>query len=405
MSSSSLLNLPTVPFKSITGMDIFSGIAPDNYDEVRGRSLSTNVNISRDSSMSSTRSSVAYHGKMEQNNAMIIDDDPNNSSPALSYEDKQEKAIRVSKAADPQNDMRPQYDSLIVPNPNPQHVLNENPRSNSGNNVTQVNTSHEDEVINIQLLYNPQAPTELELWSGSFHPISLHGSIEHFTSDAKNIKVSLNFLAKYIQGKQVNSNKVNDLNNFDGMGDAIWNFISSVYASKWDALFTDQKSNTFRGKISSKFTPRIPPTNGHPTKDVPKSTPVSINKAPPPPPLLAKTKKEINVISKYFHKRPMTNNSEGSTNQQKSKSYAQVSKTKINMSEVLKIKETFLALNAKEINQVNDIVNGQSKPKPRIRMTTKGPSRKNIIIPMSSDNVSSFMRNSSLNVANINREL
>ena len=38
-------------------------------------------------------------------------------------------------------------------------------------------------------------------------------------------------------------------------------------------------------------------------------------------------------------------------------------------------------------------------------MTTKDPSRKNIIIPMSSDNVSSFMRNSSLNVANINREL
>ena len=170
-------------------------------------------------------------------------------------------------------------------------------------------------------------------------------------------------------------------------------------------MFTDQKSNTLRGKILSKFTPRIPPTNGNPMKDVPKSTPVSINKAPPPPPLLAKTKKEINVISKYFHKRPMTNNSEGSTNQQNSKSYTQVSKTKINTSEVLKIKETFLALNAKEINQVNDIVNGQSKPKPQIRMTTKGPSRKNIIIPMSSNNALSFMRNLSLNVANINREL
>ena len=38
-------------------------------------------------------------------------------------------------------------------------------------------------------------------------------------------------------------------------------------------------------------------------------------------------------------------------------------------------------------------------------MTTKGLSRKNIIIPMSSDNALSFMRNSSLNVANINREL
>jgi len=38
-------------------------------------------------------------------------------------------------------------------------------------------------------------------------------------------------------------------------------------------------------------------------------------------------------------------------------------------------------------------------------MTTKGPSRKHIIIPMSNDNTSSFMKNSSLNIANINREL
>ena len=38
-------------------------------------------------------------------------------------------------------------------------------------------------------------------------------------------------------------------------------------------------------------------------------------------------------------------------------------------------------------------------------MTTKGPSRKHIIIPMSGDNVSSFLKNSSLNVANINRQL
>jgi len=38
-------------------------------------------------------------------------------------------------------------------------------------------------------------------------------------------------------------------------------------------------------------------------------------------------------------------------------------------------------------------------------MTTKGLSRKHIIIPMSGDNVSSFLKNSSLNVANINRQL
>jgi len=38
-------------------------------------------------------------------------------------------------------------------------------------------------------------------------------------------------------------------------------------------------------------------------------------------------------------------------------------------------------------------------------MTTKGPSRKQIIIPMSNDNIVAFMKNSSTHVANINRSL
>ena len=86
-------------------------------------------------------------------------------------------------------------------------------------------------------------------------------------------------------------------------------------------------------------------------------------------------------------------------------SYAQASKSSINMNEVLKIKEMFPSLNAQKIEQVNNIVNGQNKPKPHIRMTIKGLSRKQIIIPMSDDNISSFMKNSTLHVANINRLL
>ena len=190
------------------------------------------------------------------------------------------------------------------------------------------------------------------------------------------------------------------------MGDAIWNFISSVYASKWDALFTDQKTNNLRSKISSKFTPHTPPPNGNSKKDLPKSTSISINKALPFPPLLAKSKKEINIISKYFHsKKSLINSNIGFSNNQTGKSYAQTSKMLATTSDVLKIKETFPTLNANKIDQINNIVHGQNKLKPRIKMTTKGPSRKHIIIPMSSDNTASFMKNSSLNVANINREL
>ena len=124
----------------------------------------------------------------------------NNEHLELFYEIEQEKALRIGKATNQQDTTRP----LAF-----------------NNEATPSHVPHKDNVINIQLPYDPQGPTDPELWSGSFHPISLHGSMEHFASDTKNIKVSLNFLAKYIQGKQVNGNKVNDLDDFDGMEDAI----------------------------------------------------------------------------------------------------------------------------------------------------------------------------------------
>ena len=363
------------------GMDIPTGQVLATELKVRGRNSISPVNLSRESSMASSGRSMPYHERMN------VDMDPTSEEPnlELSYETEQEKASRVSMAANQQETMRPLS------------VHNEAPPTHA---------HYEEEVINIQLPYNIQAPTEPELWSGSFHPISLHGSIEHFASDSKNIKVSLNFLAKYIRNKQVNGGMINDLSDFDGMGDAIWNFISSVYEAKWDALYTDQKSNTLRAKISSKFTPRlISPKNGN-KKEIAKPVPVTINKVPLPPSLPAKTRKEVNVISKYFHpKKSMADNNVQGNNTNPGKSYTQASKTLINTSEVLKIKETFLSLNAQKIDQVNNIVNGSNKPKLRIRMTTKGPSRKQVIIPMSGENVNSFMKSSSLHVANINRLL
>ena len=189
------------------------------------------------------------------------------------------------------------------------------------------------------------------------------------------------------------------------MGDVIWNFILAVYVARWDALFTDQKTNSLRTKISSKFTLRTPMTNRNNKKEIPKSVPVTINKVLLLPSLPAESK-EINVLSKYFQpKKTLVENKSQTSNDKPSKSYTQASKPSVNTSKVLKIKEMFLSLNAQKIDQVNNIVNGQNKPKPHIKMITKGPSRKHIIIPMSVDNVSSFMKNSLLNVANVNRQL
>ena len=194
------------------GMDIQSGRVPANNSEVQGRNPLSSVNSFRDSSMASSGQATSYHDRMDTDMDYIPSvEETNNEHLDLSYETEQEKAIRVSMAANQQESMRP-------------HDVN--------NEATPTHVSNEDDTINIQLPYDPQAPTEPELWSGSFYPILLHGSIENFASDAKNIKVTLNFMAKYIQKKQVNSKKVNDLNDFDGMGDAIWNFISLVYAAK-----------------------------------------------------------------------------------------------------------------------------------------------------------------------------
>ena len=95
----------------------------------------------------------------------------------------------------------------------------------------------------------------------------------------------------------------------------------------------------------------MPSTNNNNKKEILKSIPVSINRVPPLPPLPAKSKKEINVISKYFQpKKSTVKNNAQDSNVKTGKSYAQAFKTSVNISEVLKIKETFPSLNAKKID-------------------------------------------------------
>jgi len=253
-------------------------------------------------------------------------------------------------------------------------------------NPTSVQTMHhaDDTVINIQLPYDPSTSTEPKLWDGSFHPISLHGLMEHLALDSKNIKDSLNFMAKYISNKQVNLLKSNDLEDFYSMGKAVWNFISSVYQANWDSLYADKQSNFLRKKIAAKFTPKIQPTTNK-NKIIDKPTPVNIERIPPSIP--TKSQKEVNQISKYFKNIKPANNTK-----QPQKSYAQASKQNISTSEVIKIKEAFPTIGTNKIEYINNIVKGNTKVKPCIQITTKGLSRK-------------FMKNSSIHIANMNRSL
>ena len=117
-------------------------------------------------------------------------------------------------------------------------------------------------------------------------------------------------------------------------------------------------------------------------------------------PISAKFQKEVNMISKFFKNKKMEN-----PTSPWAKSYAQASKQNIIMLDIIKIKETFPSIGAKEVDRINNIVKDSSKPNPHIQMITKSLSRKQVIIPMSNDNNVKFMKNSLIYITNINRNL
>jgi len=138
--------------------------------------------------------------------------------------------------------------------------------------------------------------------------------------------------------------KANDLDDLDGIGNVVWMFISSIYDSNWNALFTDNKTNTLRKKIALKFTPRIQTILHRNPKEVNKPSLASIERISPLIP--AKSQKEVNIISKFFKNRNLENPTPAKT-----KSYVQVSKQNTSMSDVIKIKETFPSIGAKKLTK------------------------------------------------------
>jgi len=66
-------------------------------------------------------------------------------------------------------------------------------------------------MVNVQLSYNINQALDPESWNGDFRTISLHGSMEHLTSDVKITKDSLSRMRKYILGKSINKDKANEV--------------------------------------------------------------------------------------------------------------------------------------------------------------------------------------------------
>ena len=86
------------------------------------------------------------------------------------------------------------------------------------------------------------------------------------------------------------------------------------------------------------------------------------------------------------------------------KSFAQVTKSSIE--NVLKIHEAFPALLSKKIIEMyNTVFEPQTQKHPKISMTTKGPSRKHIMVPITENNRNLILYLADTHVNILNRHL
>ena len=204
-------------------------------------------------------------------------------------------------------------------------------------------------------------------------------------------------MSRYILNKKVEKGKVNDFKDHKYFGKVAWNFISAIYDAGWDALITNSNSVSFRNKVSAKLILKVNPSNtlkGNNEKNINKLA--SIIRIPPLIP--AKSPKKVNEIVKYFKKNDQS--------KEKTRSHAQViSSLSNNTREVLKIKETFPNLQTNKIDNIQRIIKGDGKPKPKLNMTTKRLSRKQIIVLINIDNRNKFVAKVNAHISNINRVL
>jgi len=117
-------------------------------------------------------------------------------------------------------------------------------------------------------------------------------------------------------------------------------------------------------------------------------------------PILVKSPKEVKKISKFFKANNSTHR-----NKDTRKLYTQAFQLTNSTREVFKIKETFMNFQANKIKNIQKIIKGNSKLKHKINITTKGLSRKHVIVCMRNENKVKFIEDSSTHITNINRAL
>jgi len=122
--------------------------------------------------------------------------------------------------------------------------------------------------------------------------------MEYLATDVNNIKESLCRIGRYIL-KKIEQGKANSIDNLKGVGEIAWNFLLSLYEAGWDELIADNKNFSFRHKVKMQF--NQPPNSVNISRKGKNVINLALISSLPSP-ILAKSPKMINTVTKYFKK-------------------------------------------------------------------------------------------------------
>ena len=327
----------------------------------------------------------------------------NKTSPFINYPNFQVSAKEQEDSSIDWNADNP-HTSFTLYIPSSEHISSPHislPQDgSSGSNISET-SSFNQSLFN----YSNGQPSDVSFWDRAFQAVFLFGTKEASSTDVTNIHKSLVRIGNYI--KNCPTSKKTPSRDFIPIIKSFWELFDVIFVLKWDVLLFDrEKALTIRKYVGTNFASlfrenttlsSLKPTvkNLKEKSSSLASTPAT-SSAPLPSPSM--------VI-------PPINKNNESINKKESKpsnirkSYTQVSKLNVlpNIENILQIKDAFLSLSAGEVDKIMKSTNSSKrKKKLSINITTRRPSRKQVIVPIVKSNAELIVQSAYQYIINTN---